>query len=556
MNPLEQMKETLKREIGQAVIRTGLVPEGEMPEVVLEVPREKAHGDFATNIAMQLTRIARKNPRLIAESIVKELNLSAGSIRDVQIAGPGFINFYMDRSYLVNVLKEIEESGSAYGRSDVGKGTKVNVEFCSANPTGHLHLGHARGSAVGDALCNILEAAGYTVTREYYINDAGNQMNMLALSLEARYFEALGQPADFPEDGYRGQEIIDIAQELVREEGDRLLSLEREERLTYLREKGKEKLLAKIKADLQKYRVEFDVWFSESSLYQSEGVQQTIAELKEKGYTYEQDGALWLKSTAFDDDKDRVLIKQDGSFTYLTPDIAYHRNKLHRGHDRLINIWGADHHGYIPRMKAALSALGYDATKLEVVITQMVKLYQGGELVKMSKRTGKAITLEELLEEVGVDAARYFFVMRSPDTHLDFDMDLAVSKSNENPVYYVQYASARIASVFRQAEEKGIRPSWTNEHLSLLTLEAELDLMQKLGEFAEEVAASAEQLAPHRIVRYLYDLATQFHSYYNAHRVITDDLLLSEARLALFKGVRQVLKNGLALIGVSAPERM
>jgi arginyl-tRNA synthetase len=556
MNPLEQMKETLKREIRQAVIRTGLVAEESVPEIALEVPKEKAHGDFATNIAMQLTRIARKNPREIAAQVVDELDRGAGNIRDVQIAGPGFINFFMDRSFLVRVLEEIKEKGTTYGRSNTGRGEKVNVEFCSANPTGHLHLGHARGSAVGDALSNILEAAGYDVTREYYINDAGNQMNMLALSLEARVLEALGQEAAFPEDGYRGQEIIDIAKELAQEVGDRLLQMEREERLAYVKEVGKQKLLAKIKADLEKYRVKFDVWFSELSLYEADAIEQTIAELKEKGYTYEADGALWLRSTAFGDDKDRVLIKQDGSFTYLTPDIAYHRDKLKRGHDRLINIWGADHHGYIPRMKAALNSLGHDADQLEVVITQMVKLYQGGELVKMSKRTGKAVTMEELMDEVGVDAARYFFVMRSPDAHLDFDMDLAVSQSNANPVYYVQYASARIASVFRLAEEKGMAPSWDANVLARLTLEQELDLIQKLGEFAEEVAVSAQQLAPHRVVRYLYDLATLFHSYYNEHRVITDDAELSQARLALFAGVRQVLRNGLSLIGVSAPERM
>ncbi|KPC75797.1 arginine--tRNA ligase [Thermoactinomyces vulgaris] len=556
MNPLEQMKETLKREIRQAVIRTGLVAEESVPEIALEVPKEKAHGDFATNIAMQLTRIARKNPREIAAQVVDELDRGAGNIRDVQIAGPGFINFFMDRSFLVRVLEEIKEKGTTYGRSNTGRGEKVNVEFCSANPTGHLHLGHARGSAVGDALSNILEAAGYDVTREYYINDAGNQMNMLALSLEARVLEALGQEAAFPEDGYRGQEIIDIAKELAQEVGDRLLQMEREERLAYVKEVGKQKLLAKIKADLEKYRVKFDVWFSELSLYEADAIEQTIAELKEKGYTYEADGALWLRSTAFGDDKDRVLIKQDGSFTYLTPDIAYHRDKLKRGHDRLINIWGADHHGYIPRMKAALNSLGHDADQLEVVITQMVKLYQGGELVKMSKRTGKAVTMEELMDEVGVDAARYFFVMRSPDAHLDFDMDLAVSQSNANPVYYVQYASARIASVFRLAEEKGMEPSWDANVLARLTLEQELDLIQKLGEFAEEVAVSAQQLAPHRVVRYLYDLATLFHSYYNEHRVITDDAELSQARLALFAGVRQVLRNGLSLIGVSAPERM
>jgi arginyl-tRNA synthetase len=556
MNPFEQIKETLKEELKRAAIQAGIAEEGQIPDVLLEVPREKAHGDLATNLAMQLTRIARRNPREIAGAIVDNLNREKARIRDVQIAGPGFINFFLDRSFLTDVLREIKDAGASYGRSQAGRGEKINVEFCSANPTGHLHLGHARGSAVGDALCNVLDAAGYDVTREYYINDAGNQMHMLALSLEARYLQALGQEVEFPEDGYRGQEIIDIAQELVREEGDRLLSMEKEERITYLKHYGKTKLLAKIKEDLKNYRVEFDVWFSELSLYESGAIEKTLAELKEKGYTYERDGAVWLRSTAFGDDKDRVLVKQDGSYTYLTPDIAYHRNKLHRGFHRLINIWGADHHGYIPRMKAALAALGYDPEQLQVIVTQMVKLYQGGELVKMSKRTGKAVTMEELMNEVGVDAARYFFVMRSPDSHLDFDMDLAVSQSNENPVYYVQYAHARISSVFRQAAEKGLEPSWEKNHLALLTLEQELDLMQKLAEFPEEIAEAAAQLAPHRVVRYLFDLATKFHSYYNAYRVITDDEALSCARLALLHGVAQVLKNGLKLVGVSAPDRM
>jgi arginyl-tRNA synthetase len=556
MNPLERKKEALKQEIKRAVIAADLVKETEIPEIVLEVPREKAHGDWATNIAMQLTRIARKNPREIAQKIVAEIDRQQGGIRDIQIAGPGFINFFLDRSFLTDVLVEIKRSGAAYGRSDSGKGEKINVEFCSANPTGKLHLGHARGSAVGDALSNILDAAGYEVTREYYINDAGNQMNLMALSIEARYFEGLGKEIEFPEDGYRGKEMITIANELIDQEGERLLHMDREERLQYLKEYGKKRLLDKIKSDLRDYRVEFDVWFSEKSLYESGAIEKTLAELKEKGYTYEQDGALWLRSTAFGDDKDRVLVKSDGSYTYLTPDIAYHRNKLERGFNRMINVWGADHHGYIARMKAALQALGNDRDRLEVLITQMVKLYQGGELVKMSKRTGKAVTLEELMSEVGVDAARYFFVMRSPDSHLDFDMDLAVSKSNENPVYYVQYAHARIASVFRQAEEKGLSAQWDQKHLARLELEQELDLLQKLGEFGSEIATAAQQLAPHRVVRYLYDLATQFHSYYNAHRVITDDEEKSAARLALLGGVQQVIANGLKLIGVSAPERM
>lgn len=556
MNPLEQLKETLKQEIRKAALGTGWVDEEALPEVVLEVPREKAHGDFATNIAMQLTRIARKNPREIAARIVEGIDRQKGHIKEIQIAGPGFINFFIDRMFLSQVLVEIREAKEAYGRSEAGKGKKINVEFCSANPTGNLHLGHARGSAVGDALCNLLDAAGYEVCREYYINDAGNQMRMMALSIEARYLEALGKESEFPEDGYRGQEMIDIAQRMVAEQGDRLLEMDREKRLEWIQAYGREKLLDKIKEDLKQYRVEFDVWFSERSLYESGAIEQTLEELKDKGYTYEQDGALWLRSTAFGDDKDRVLVKTDGTYTYLTPDIAYHRNKLHRGFDQLINIWGADHHGYIARMKAALAALGYNPEQLEVLITQMVKLYQGGELVKMSKRTGKAVTLEELMNEVGVDAARYFFAMRDPNSHLDFDMDLAMSQSNENPVYYVQYAHARICSVFRQAEEKALAPSWDQEHLRKLELDQELDLLQKLAEFPEEIALSAEQRAPHRIIRYLFDLATEFHSYYNAHRVITEDEPLSRGRLALLAGVKQVVQNGLRLVGVEAPERM
>jgi arginyl-tRNA synthetase len=556
MNVFEQTIEKCKQEVYQAVLATGLVDESNLPSIHFEVPRDKAHGDLATNIAMQLTRIARRNPREIAAAIVEKIDQEKASIRKIEVAGPGFINFFLDRSFLNQVIVDIASAESNYGKSDVGKNQEVNIEFVSANPTGHLHLGHARGAAVGSALCNILSAAGYDVTREYYINDAGNQMKMMALSIEARYLEALGQKVDFPADGYHGPEMIQIAKELVEEEGKRLLELEREERLAYLQKIGKEKLLTKIKTDLERFRVPFDVWFSESSLYDSGAIEKVIQKLTEKGYTYEKDGALWLRTTEFGDDKDRVLIKKDGSYTYFTPDIAYHYDKISRGYTWLINIWGADHHGYVPRMKAALAALGYDPEMLNVVITQMVKLYQGGELVKMSKRTGKAVTLEELMDEVGIDAARYFFAMRSPDSHLDFDMDLAVSKSNENPVYYVQYAHARICSVFRQAEEKGISLVIDPTELIPLKLEVEYDLLQKLAEFPSEVAQAATQLAPHRVIRYLYDLATQFHSYYNAHRVITDDLELSKARLALLASIKQVLKNGLSLVGVEAPERM
>jgi len=556
MTVLMKIRETLREEIRKAVLSAGLASEENMPEVELETPREKAHGDLATNVAMRLTRIARSNPREIAARIVEGIDRKRAHVRDIQVAGPGFINFFLDRSFLTKVLEEIQSAGDRYGRSEAGRGQRVNVEFVSANPTGSLHLGHARGAAVGDALCNILEAAGYDVTREYYINDAGNQIRLLALSLEARYLEALGRESSFPEDGYRGQDIIDIARELAEREGDSLLSLDREERLARLREYGLKRMLDKIRRDLERYRVRFDVWFSERSLYESGAVERVLKELGERGYTYEKDGALWLKSTAFGDDKDRVLVKSDGSYTYLTPDIAYHRDKLNRGFDRLINIWGADHHGYISRMKAAIAAQGYDPERLTVLVTQMVKLYQGGELVKMSKRTGKAVTLEELMDEVGVDAVRYFFVMRSPDSHLDFDMDLAISRSNENPVYYVQYAHARIQSVFRQARERGLAPAADPETLSLLAEEQEYDLMKALAAFPDEVAGAAEQLAPQRVVRYLHDLAALFHSYYRAYRVIGDDENLSRARLALLSGVAQVIRNGLSLIGVSAPDHM
>lgn len=556
MNVLEHMQETLKRELKAAAVRAGLAEESEIPPVHLEVPRDKSHGDLATNLAMQLTKIAKQNPRQIAAAIVEQLDREKAFIKKVEVAGPGFINFFIDRSFLAAVLKEISAQGDRYGTSDAGSGVKVLVEFVSANPTGSLHLGHARGAAIGDVLCNVLDAAGYDVTREYYINDAGNQMNLMAASLEARYKEALGLEADFPEDGYRGQDIVELGRKLAQEEGDRLIQLEREERLAFIREYGLRHLLDKIKRDLANYRVRFDSWFSETSLHRSGDVQKAVEELTRLGHTYEKEDAVWLKSAAFGDDKDRVLVKQDGSFTYITPDIAYHRNKYNRGFDRIVNIFGADHHGYVPRMKAAMAALGFDPEKMTFLITQMVKLYQGGELVKMSKRTGKAITLVDLMEEVGVDATRYIFAMRSPDSHLDFDMDLAVSHSNENPVFYVQYAHARINSVFQQAKERGIPVQLDPASLSALRVEQEYDLLQKLAEFPGEVAVAAEQMTPHRVVRYLYELATQLHSYYNANRVIQEDETLTRARLSLLLGVARVLKNGLTMIGVSAPQKM
>lgn len=556
-NVMEQVKQALKDEIIKAITASGLVGDAELPEIVLETPKEKEHGDFATNAAMQLTRIARQNPRVIAEAIVKHLDTGKAHVSKVDIAGPGFINFFMDNRYLQRIVPQILQAGDDYGRINVGGGERIQVEFVSANPTGSLHLGHARGAAVGDALCNLLDFAGYQVSREYYINDAGNQVANLAASIEARYLQALGREADMPEDGYHGEDIIQFAKELAEEKGDSLLALPEDERRDFFRSYGLERELDKIKRDLKRFRVTFDQWFSETSLYEAGKTEQVLEELKQKQQTFEHEGALWLRTTDYGDDKDRVLIKNDGSYTYLTPDIAYHRDKFGRGFDRLINIWGADHHGYVPRMKAAMEALGYNPARLTVLIAQMVSLYQDGEKVKMSKRTGKAVTMEDLMDEVGVDAVRYFFAMRGIDSHLDFDMDLAVSQSNENPVYYVQYAHARICSIFRQADEQGIkRDSGQTADVSVLSLESEFALLKKLAELEEEVRVAAEQYAPHRLIRYVYELASQFHSYYKAERVITEDESLTRARFALLEALQIVLRNVLRLVGVSAPERM
>ncbi|MEF2968995.1 arginine--tRNA ligase [Paenibacillus sp. M1] len=556
-NPLEQINQAVKDAVFEAIATAGLAQREEIPAVVLEVPKDKAHGDLATNAAMQLSRIAKKNPRQIAEEILSHLDYAKAGIEKAEIAGPGFINFTLGKSYLYPVIGQVYAQGEKYGRIEAGRGQKIEVEFVSANPTGSLHLGHARGAAVGDALCNVLDFAGYDVTREYYINDAGNQVVNLSKSIEARYLQELGQDAEMPEDGYHGEDIKGFAKELVAEKGDALLSMSAEERADFLRTYGLEKELAKIKRDLGRFRVGFDVWFSETSLYENGQVEAALKELGAKGQTYEQDGATWLKTTEYGDDKDRVLVKNDGTYTYLTPDIAYHRNKYDRGFDRLINIWGADHHGYIPRVKAAMQALGKDPEKLTVLIAQMVSLFQDGEKVKMSKRTGKAVTMVDLMDEVGVDAIRYFFTMRSMDSHLDFDMDLAISTSNENPVYYVQYAHARICSIFRQAEEQGIAiPSPDSANLHKLTAEHEYDLLRKMGELPEEIRVAADNYAPHRLVRYVYELSAMLHSYYRAERVITEDAEQTAARLVLLGAVRTVIANVLGLIGVSAPERM
>ncbi|MCP9297909.1 arginine--tRNA ligase [Bacillus halotolerans] len=556
MNIAEQMKDVLKEEIRAAVLKAGLAEESQIPNVILETPKDKTHGDYSTNMAMQLARIAKKAPRQIAEEIVASFDKGKASIEKLDIAGPGFINFYMNNQYLTKLIPSVLEAGDAYGETNIGNGERVQVEFVSANPTGDLHLGHARGAAVGDSLCNVLAKAGYDVSREYYINDAGNQINNLALSVEVRYFEALGLEKPMPEDGYRGEDIISIGKRLAEEYGDRFVNEEESERLAFFREYGLKYELEKLRVDLENFRVPFDVWYSETSLYQNGKIDKALDALREKGHVYEEDGATWFRSTTFGDDKDRVLIKKDGTYTYLLPDIAYHKDKLDRGFDKLVNVWGADHHGYIPRMKAAIEALGYEKGTLEVEIIQLVHLYKNGEKMKMSKRTGKAVTMRDLIDEVGLDAVRYFFAMRSADTHMDFDLDLAVSTSNENPVYYAQYAHARICSMLRQGEEQGLTPA-ADLDFSPIQSEKEYDLLKTIGGFPEAVAEAAEKRIPHRVTNYIYDLASALHSFYNAEKVIDpENEEKSRARLALMKATQITLNNALQLIGVSAPEKM
>ena len=549
------IKDKLSAAIEQAAkdaIAAGVFPEGELPKIVLEVPPQKEFGDFATNFAMQSARVFHKNPRQIAEELAKRLK--GDWLDHTQIAGPGFLNFYLKGNVLYDSFQKILEAGESFGQLPAKDAPKIQVEYVSANPTGPLHVGHGRGAAAGSALVNLLRAAGYPVESEYYINDAGNQMNNLARSVNARYLELLGREVEFPEDGYHGQDIVDTAKRIIAKEGDKYLDLEEEERLKIFQDLAYVEKLAALKEDLAAFQVTFDKWFSERTLH-PEAVKAAVKILQDNGNIYEQDGALWLKSTAYGDDKDRVVIRDNGVPTYLAADIAYHHNKYERGFDRLINIWGADHHGYVCRVKAAMEALGHDPKKLTVLLLQMVALYRGGELVKMSKRTGQSVTLNELMEEVGTDAARYFFLMRSLDSQLDFDLDLAKKKSNDNPVYYIQYAHARICSIFRQAEETklvlGDKPE-----LSLLTDPSEIDLIKKIEEYPEEVEKAAADYAPQRIARYSYDLAALFHSFYNKCRIMGVEPKLAEARLALVTVTAHVIRHSLGILGVSAPDHM
>lgn len=545
---------SLKEVLRKAIIDLNYVEDYALEQIVIEIPKDKAHGDYSSNIAMQLTKVLKRNPREIAQCIVDTIDKEMGNIDHVEIAGPGFINLFLRKDAMTSIIKEVLEEKDDFGKSDFGKGIKYNVEFVSANPTGDLHLGHAKGAAVGDSICRIMSASGYDVTREYYINDAGNQITNLALSLYARYLQLFGKEVKLPDDGYHGKDIIEIAQNIKAEIGDQFVDADEKDAIAYFRKVGTEHELQKIKDILKEYRVHYDVWFSETSLYEDNKVEPTIQKLKDKGYTYEAEGALWFKSTTFGDDKDRVLVKSDGSYTYLTPDIAYHLNKLDRGYEYLVDLLGADHHGYIARMKAAIQALGYNSDQLNIDIMQMVRMVENGEVVKMSKRTGNAVTIKDLIEDIGVDAARYFFVSKAASSPFDFDLGLAKSKSNENPVYYAQYAHARMCSILNQAKNVGIDVA---DHFDLLTHEKEIELVKHINEFRNEIVESAKLRAPHKIANYIQRLAQLFHSFYNDCYVIDENNKeLSSQRLALVVASQITLKNALNLIGVNAPEKM
>ena len=550
----------IKTVLTDAIIKTaknaiaaGVVKDGTLPEVQLTVPPKKEFGDFASNFAMQSARALRCNPRVLAQYIVE--NLDCPYVKKAEIAGPGFINFYLNPDWVYDMLARIVEAGENYGNLPKASDEKIQLEYVSANPTGPLHVGHGRGAAVGSALGNLLKAAGYDVEQEYYINDAGNQMNNLARSVNARYLELLGKEIEFPEDGYHGHDIIDTAQRIINKYGDRFLLMGEEERLEEFKTIAYQEKLAALKEDLERFNVRFDVWFSEKTLHEANKIKEACDTLLEKGYMYEQDGALWLKSTAFGDDKDRVVIRDNGVPTYFAADIAYHANKFGRGFDRVINLWGADHHGYIARMKAAMQCMGYQPEQLEILILQMVRLLRDGQEVKMSKRTGQSVTLNELIDEVGTDAARFFFVMRSIDSQLDFDLDLAKKKSNDNPVFYVQYAHARICSIMRQVAEAGIEVQGKGDY-KLLTEPVEVDLIKKLGEYPEMLATAAKERAVQQVAHYVYDLAGLFHSAYNQCRILGVNEDLQQARLAMVIAVGHVVRHALSILGVSAPEKM
>ncbi len=557
MGVLEGLKKRIVEDLTAAAEKAraeGRLTYGELPSFTLEVPREEAHGDFAANIAMLLARQAKLPPRNIAQILLEYFPTTGNRVERVEVAGPGFINFFLDPSWVYDVLPEVEAQDERYGFSNIGNGEKVQVEFVSANPTGLLHMGNARGAALGDTLANVLSAAGYDVTREFYINDAGNQIETFGRSLEARYLQLLGHDVAFPEDGYPGQDLVESMKNLIARVGDKYVGTDPKLRREILVKHALKEKLAQMEKDLADFGVRYDVWFSEQTLHDSGDIERVLRELQAKGYLYESEGALWFRSTLFGDEKDEVLLRSNGTPTYFAADIAYHENKFKRGFDRVINIWGADHHGHVARLKGAMQALGFDPDRLQVIIMQLVRLFKGDEPVRMSKRTGEYITLRDLMEEVGRDAARYFFVMRSADSHLDFDLELAREQSSENPVYYIQYAHARICSILRQVGAEVPRSG--DVQPELLRTPVEVALLKKIAELPGEVVFAATHLEPNRLAFYAYDLATLFHSFYTTCRVLNEREDLRRARLVLVNACRIALRNTLRLLGVSAPERM
>jgi arginyl-tRNA synthetase len=546
----------LKKSI-QSGIAAGLLPAAALPPVEVEWTKDPGHGDYTSNAAMVLAAQTKKNPREIARILLERIDDSGQVLEKVEIAGPGFMNFFIRESCWSSFLKKVDDEGNRYGSSDLGKGRRIQVEFVSANPTGPLHIGHARGAVVGDVMANILAAVGYDIFREYYINDAGNQMNNLGKSVLLRYRELLGRTEEFPEGCYKGEYIRDLAAELLKRERERYLDMDAQEAIPLLTAYAGGAILEGIKEDLRNFGVVFDLYFSERELYREDGVGILLRMLQEKGFIYREGEALWFRTTAFGDEKDRVVVRQNGDPTYFAADIAYHRNKFLRGFDTVIDIWGADHHGYIPRISAAVQALGYEKDALKVILVQLVNLLRDGKPVAMSTRSGEFDTLREVVDEVGKDAARYNFLMRRSDSHLDFDLELAKRQSNENPVYYVQYAYARICSIIRMAAERGVAtPLYSETELILLKLPEEIDLIKAITRFPEVVDGAARTLEPHRLTFYLNDLAAIFHSYYNKNKVISDDGALTGARLFLVKSVRTVLENALTMLGVSTPKKM
>ena len=543
--------------MGRAIAQNQL-PAVPVPDFAIEIPSDRSHGDLATNAAMVSAKAFKMPPRKIAEILTQNLELSGTNLARFEIAGPGFINFFYDNSFYTSVLKDIKEQGENYGHSDFGKGKKILVEFVSANPTGPMHVGNARGGAIGDSLASVLDAAGYQVSREFYVNDAGNQIEKFATSLEIRYMQIYQEGWELPEDSYHGQDIIDHAKNFAEINGDKYVNATSEERRKALVDFALPKNIEGLERDLLKYRIKYDRWFRESTLHKDGSVQRVIEMLKEKGHTYEQEGALWFKATEFGADKDFVLVRSNGIPTYVVPDIAYHYDKLvTRGYDKAIDVLGADHHGYIPRLKAALTALGVDASRLDAVLMQMVRLVRNGETIKFSKRSGKAITLVTLLDEIPIDAARFFFNLREANSHFDFDLDLAIEKSSQNPVYYVQYAHARICNILKGLAESGITPrDCTDEEYALLTAPEEIELINKLAAYPDEIVAAAKDYDPSRITRYVYDVATLFHKFYNACRVKNENEPLMQARLSLCLATRTVIRNVLEMFKITAPEVM